>query len=256
MTLLLSEGSKAISWNCFNLRPTFSTAIIVYLCGQMITMRSPKITRLLATLLLCGVTAVSIHAQAPKGFTSLTSTAALQSTLAATAKSTQTIASDFSQVKHMKMMNDKVSSKGKFYFKKEDKIRIEYTSPFQYLLVMNGGRIMVKDENNKSNKINTRNSQTMQSVNKVMMDCMRGTVFGNKDFSVKAFETKSQYLLQLNPVNSAMKGLFARIDVYIDKTDNSISKLVMNENGGDFTDMSFNNKKINSGLADALFAIR
>jgi outer membrane lipoprotein-sorting protein len=152
-------------------------------------------------------------------------------------------------------MNDKVNSKGKFYFKKEDKIRIEYTSPFQYLLVMNGGQIMVRDEN-KTNKINTRNSKTMQSVNRVMMDCMRGTVFGNKDFTVKAFETKSQYLLQLTPANSNMKGLFARIDVYIEKSDNSVSKLVMNENGGDYTDMNFTNKKINTNLADALFSTR
>lgn len=191
----------------------------------------------------------------PAGFKALANTATLQSALSAAAKSTQTIASDFSQVKHMKMMNDKVSSKGKFYFKKEDKIRIEYLSPFQYLLVMNGGQIMVKD-GQKSNKINTRNSKTMQSVNKVMMDCMRGTVFGNKDFDVKAFESKGQYLLQLSPVNSAMKGLFAHIEVYLDKADYSVGKLVMSEQGGDFTDMSFSNKKINITLNDALFSVR
>ncbi len=217
-------------------------------------MFSSRITRFLF-IVLCSATAAIGHAQVPKGFTALTNTTALQSVLAVTAKNTQTIASDFNQVKHMKMMNDKVNSKGKFYFKKEDKIRIEYTSPFQYLLIMNGSRIMVKDENNKSNKISTRNSQTMQSVNKIMMDCMRGTVFNNKDFAVKAFETKGQYLLQLSPVNSAMKGLFAQIEVYIDKIDNSISKLVMNENGGDHTDMNFSNKKINTSLADALFSI-
>jgi outer membrane lipoprotein-sorting protein len=199
--------------------------------------------------------ATNVVAQVPQGYTAISNTAYLQTTLAATAKKTQTIASDFTQVKHMKMMNDKVNSKGKFYFKKEDKIRIEYLSPFQYLLVMNGGQIMVKDEN-KTNKINTRNSKTMQSVNRVMMDCMRGTVFGNKDFSVKAYETKGQYLLQLTPANSNMKGLFARIDVYIEKNDNSVSKLVMNENGGDYTDMNFTNKKINTSLADALFSIR
>lgn len=200
-------------------------------------------------------TAIEAIAQAPKGYTVINNTTSLQTALAATAKKTQTIASDFTQVKHMKMMNDKVNSKGKFYFKKEDKIRIEYTSPFQYLLVMNGGQIMVRDEN-KTNKISTRNSKTMQSVNRVMMDCMRGTVFGNKDFSVKAFETKSQYLLQLTPANSSMKSLFARIDVYIEKSDNNVSKLVMNENGGDYTDMNFTNKKINTNLADALFSTR
>ncbi|WP_162902820.1 outer membrane lipoprotein carrier protein LolA [Taibaiella koreensis] len=211
--------------------------------------------KLLFTIILCLSTLLYAQAQTPAGFKVLSNTAALQTSLAATARSTQTIASDFNQVKHMKMMNDKVSSKGKFYFKKEDKIRIEYVSPFQYLLVMNGGQIMVRDEQ-KSNKINTRNSKTMQSVNKVMMDCMRGTVFGNKDFDVKAFDSKGQYLLQLIPVNSAMKGLFARIEVYLDKADNSVGKLVMSEQGGDYTEMSFSNKKINTSLSDALFSVR
>lgn len=210
---------------------------------------------LILTLLLLTTSTLDVAAQAPKGYTAITNTASLQNILAVSARNTQTIASDFSQVKHMKMMNDKVNSRGKFYFKKEDKIRIEYTSPFQYLLIMNGGQIMVRDEN-KTNKINTRNSKTMQSVNKVMMDCMRGTVFGNKDFQVKAFEMKNLYLLQLTPVNSSMKSLFARIDVYIEKSDNSVSKLVMNENGGDYTDMNFTNKKINTSLADALFSTR
>jgi outer membrane lipoprotein-sorting protein len=211
--------------------------------------------RLFFIVILSVFVQVKAVAQVPQGYTAVSNTISLQTTLAATAKKTQTISSDFTQVKHMKMMNDKVNSKGKFYFKKEDKIRIEYTSPFQYLLVMNGGQIMVRDEN-KTNKINTRNSKTMQSVNRVMMDCMRGTVFSNKDFNVKAFEAKGQYLLQLIPANSNMKGLFARIDVYIEKGDNSVSKLVMNENGGDYTDMNFTNKKINTSLADALFSIR
>lgn len=214
-----------------------------------------RIIRFLLISTLCLAIAGRMQAQVPKGFNALTATAELQAGLAKATAGTQTITSDFSQVKHMKMMDDKVSSKGKFYFKKEDRIRIEYTSPFRYLLVMNGGQIVVKDEN-KSNKINTRNSKTMQSVNKVMMDCMRGTVFGNKDFSVKSYAGTGQYLLELIPLNPAMKGLFARIHVFIGKSDFSVVKLVMTENGGDYTDMNFTNKKINTPLADALFSVR
>ncbi|PSK88034.1 LolA family protein [Taibaiella chishuiensis] len=211
--------------------------------------------KILFFAILCLAGVPGAQAQAPKGFTPLANATELQDGLAKATKATQTIASDFSQVKHMKMMDDKVNSKGRFFFKKEDRIRIEYTSPFQYLLVMNGGQIMVKDEN-KSNKINTRNSKTMQSANRVMMDCMRGTVFGNKDFTVKSYSGGNQYLLELVPVNAAMKGLFARIHVYIAKNDFSVTKLVMTENGGDYTDMTFTNKKINTTLADALFSVR
>ncbi len=207
---------------------------------------------MLVIFLLAGTR--NVHAQ-KTGFSAMSNTAALQQALAKNAQVTQTISSDFNQVKNMKMLNDKVSSKGKFYYKQSDKVRIEYTSPFSYLLVMNSGMIAVK-ENGKVSKINTRNSLTMQSVNKIMMDCMRGTVFGNKDFSVNAYASSGQYLLTLTPQSSAVKGLFKNIDVYINKSDNQVTKLVMTENGGDNTVMTFSNRKLNSNLADALFSVR
>jgi outer membrane lipoprotein-sorting protein len=202
--------------------------------------------------LVCSQLAI---AQVPQGFKAMLAMQQLQQTLAKNAQQTQTISSSFKQTKHMKMMNEKMQSKGLFYYKQTDKIRIEYTHPFTYLLVMNAGQIMVKDEN-KSNKINTKNSKTMQSVNKVMMDCMRGTVFANKDFSVKAFDSKSQYLMQLTPVNASMKNLFSRVDVYIDKANNGVTKLLMTETGGDYTEMNFSNIVFNSNLSDALFSVR
>ncbi len=211
----------------------------------------------LRTICLLGYLCIALYAsgQVPKGFSEMKNTAQLQSSLSNSAAHTQTITSDFTQVKHMKMLNDKVISKGKFHFKQQDKIRIEYTAPFQYLLIMNGGQIMVKD-GEKTNKINTKNSKTMQSVNKVMMDCMKGTVLGNKDFNVRAYESKDQFLLSLIPITPAMKDLFSRIDVFVARSDNSVTKLVMTEKGGDFTDMNFVNKKINIVLADALFSVR
>lgn len=207
---------------------------------------------LMLVLLLSG----SMMARAQKaGFSAMANTGTLQQALAKNAQVTQSISSDFNQVKNMKMLNDKVSSKGKFYYKQSDKVRIEYTSPFSYLLVMNGGMIAVK-ENGKVSKINTRNSLTMQSVNKIMMDCMRGTVFNNKDFSVKAYASSAQYLLTMTPVSSAVKGMFKNIDVYINKSDNQVVKLIMTENGGDNTEMTFTNRKLNANLADALFSVR
>jgi outer membrane lipoprotein-sorting protein len=146
----------------------------------------------------------------PAGFAPLNNTQALQKALSKNAEQTRSISSDFIQTKNMKMLQDKVVSKGKFYFKQADKIRIEYNSPFSYLLIMNGGNITVKD-GNKTNKINTRSSKIMQSINRVMLDCMRGTVFHNPGFSVSAFESAREYLLVLQPKDAAMKKMFSGI---------------------------------------------
>lgn len=214
----------------------------------MIHSHSIKALFLSLTLLLPGIYAVAQQ----KGFTTVQNISTLQNNLVKNNNATHTINSDFTQVKHMKMLNDNVNSKGKFYYKKQNKIRIEYTSPFKYLLIMNGSGIIIKDEN-KTSRISTRSSKSLQSANKVMMECMTGSVFSNKDFSVKCYESPNQYLLQLTPVAASMRSLFARIDIYLEKSDYSVAKLVMNEQGGDYTQMVFTNRKKNISLNDALF---
>ena len=191
----------------------------------------------------------------PKGFKPVGNVPAFQQTLAKSTGAIQSIQSDFAQVKHLSLLSDKISSKGKFYYHKEDKVRIEYLTPFQYLLVMNGGQIMVKDEQ-KTSKINTKNSKTMQSVNRIMIDCMRGTVFANTDFKVSAYESGSDYLLSLVPANDAMKKMFKSIDVYLTKGSFDVNRLTMTELGGDFTDMNFTKTQHNIALNDALFKVR
>ncbi|MFC2102613.1 outer membrane lipoprotein carrier protein LolA, partial [Bacteroidota bacterium] len=48
-------------------------------------------------------------------------------------KKTVTISSDFTQEKEMSILNDKITSTGKFYFKKDRLLRWEYEHPFSYV---------------------------------------------------------------------------------------------------------------------------
>lgn len=209
--------------------------------------------RNLFTAILCTIS-VGVIAQ-PKGYISLKNVSAFQQAMSLNSTKVQTIASDFTQVKNMALLEEKIKSKGKFYYKREDKVRIEYTSPYSYLLVMNAGQVMVKDEQ-KTSKINTKNSKTMQSVNRIMIDCMRGTVFQNPDFKVTAYESSTGYLLNMVPVTDAMKKMFKQIDVYMDKKTMDVDRLTMTELGGDYTDMDFTNTKHNTALDEAIFKVK
>jgi outer membrane lipoprotein-sorting protein len=200
------------------------------------------------------VAACSAIAQ-PKGFKAIPNIPVFQQALTKNTAALQTIQSTFVQVKHLSLLADKITSKGKFYYRKEDKVRIEYITPFQYLLIMNAGQIMVKDEQ-KTSKINTRNSKTMQSVNRIMIDCMRGSVFTNTDFKVTAWENSSNYLLSMVPANEAMKKMFKQIDVYLARNTYDVDRLTMTEHNGDYTDMDFTRTQRNIALNDALFKIR
>lgn len=199
---------------------------------------------------------ISLSAAAqPAGFKKLEDVSSFKTSLAKANANLQDISSDFKQVKNLSLLAEKIQSKGKFYFMKEDKVRIQYTEPYTYLMVMNGTRMLVKDEQ-KTNKINTGNSKMMQSVNRVMVDCMRGTVMSNPDFKVSAYHNGKQYLLSMIPASPEMKKMFEQVDVYMNKTGFDVEKLVLTEKGGDYTSMDFYNTKHNSSLNEVLFKVK
>lgn len=164
----------------------------------------------------------------------------------------ESVESDFMQVKNLSMLKEKMNSKGKFFYKKINKVRIEYTSPYEYLMVINNNNMMIKD-NQKTSNYNSKNNKMMQSINNIMLDCMRGTVYDNKEFSTDAFENNNEYLLTMKPVSSVMKKMFSMIEVYLAKNDFHVTRLNMIENGGDNTMMNFTNSLLNKNISDAYF---
>jgi len=209
--------------------------------------------RLWVALLLLPA-AITAAAQ-PKGYQALKNTEAFRQALAKTNAARETIASDFTQTKHLSLLEDKIRSRGKFFFRKEDKVRIEYTAPYTYLLIMNSGQVLVRD-GEKTSRISTRSSKVLQSVNRIVIDCMRGSVFRNPDFTVTVYENSAEYLLVLSPAAEAMKQLFRQIEVHMDKQRLDVTRLTMTETGGDLTDMDFTNTRHNVALNEALFKIR
>ncbi|MET0299185.1 MAG: outer membrane lipoprotein carrier protein LolA [Flavitalea sp.] len=200
------------------------------------------------------MTVCSLFAQ-PAGYKAIADNAAFKARFSAEAKKLGSIQSDFVQEKNLAMLSEKISSNGKFWFKKDNLVRMEYTSPFKYLMIINKNNVYIKDDQ-KENKISARSNKLFQQINRIIVDCVQGSALDNKDFTVKNFEGKDGYLVMLTPVTKSMKDLFAGINVVVDKKDFSILRMEMVEAGGDNTVIRFTNKQINIPVADALFAIK
>ncbi len=193
-------------------------------------------------------------AQAPlKGYEMVLESSQIREKFSAASNSINSFKADMTQEKHLKMLQDKLTSKGLFYYQKENKIRIEYVTPFKYLMVINGAKIAIKDNNNKMTKIDAGNNAIFKQINSLMIDCIKGSFLANKDFSIALFQNKEYYLFQLTPVKKGLKDFFSTIQIFVFKSDYSIQKLVLKENGGDFTIIHFSNKNINLALPASLF---
>jgi outer membrane lipoprotein-sorting protein len=208
-------------------------------------------TILVISILLSGIAAIA----QPAGYTPVADLAKFKEQFAIIAGKTGTIKSDFVQEKNLSMLSEKIVSKGKFWFKRENMLRMEYNTPFQYLMILNNGNMYIKD-GQKENKVSTKSSKLFNQINKIIIDCVQGSFFNNPDFITKAYENKNTYLIELSPASKTLKEFFKTIDVIIDKSSYEATTIEMDENSGDNTVIRFTNREINANIPDAIFAIK
>jgi len=162
------------------------------------------------------------------------------------------IASDFTQEKILVALTEKITSQGKFWYKRSNKVRIEYQKPFSYLMVINADKMSVKDDQKESH-VNVKSNKLFQQINRIMIDCVQGTIFESADFTSRAFENDKRYLLEMTPVSKTLKSFFQTIVLVVDKRDYAVVSIEMNEPGGDKTTMTFDNKVLNGNVPEQLF---
>lgn len=169
--------------------------------------------------------------------------------------STQTLQSDFEQEKHLSFMQEPIITKGNFYYKKDKKLRWEYIEPFEYIVIMNGPNLIINDEGHK-NEIDLKSNKTYQEINEVISKSMKGEIQSNNDqFDTVLRENNEMYLLELTPKTKKIKEYMTQIQVYFDKKDWLLSKVILKEQGGDWTKINFSNKKVNHTIGEYLFQL-
>lgn len=205
--------------------------------------------------MMMAVCCMALQVAAQTGFKPVANLDQFKKEFTAAAQQTQSVKSDFVQEKYLSMLSDKITSKGKFWFKKENRVRMEYASPTFYLMIINGKNVRIKDARSDKN-ISTGGNKLFEQISRITADCVQGNVLNNKDFTAKVQENAQQYLLQLAPVAKGMKDFFSSIELLVDKKDLGVTKIVMYEASGDRTEMIFTKKERNAPIPDEMFALK
>ncbi len=197
--------------------------------------------------------AISFNGIAQTAFTKLKDPEAFKTKLGEMSKSTNTIESNFTQEKNLSILSKAIHSKGYFCYKKENKVRWEYTEPYSYLVIIQGTKLFVKDKNNKK-QYDTQSNKMFQELNNFLVGCINGDILNKtKDYQVEYQENNVQYYVKLVPNDKKMKDMINEIHIYFNKKDFSVDRLKMVEQGGDYTNIEFVNKKLNGTISDEKF---
>lgn len=161
----------------------------------------------------------------------------------------------FIQIKYLSLLSDKMVSEGKMYYKQPNKLRWEYTSPYQYLFIFNGTKVYV---GNKSRKdvIDTQSNKVFKEVARIMMSTVTGTALSNTaDFSIDVDNTNTSWKVTLVPKKKEMKKMFNKIELSFMKSNLMIEEINIYEKNNDRTNIKLKNISINGTVNESLFAI-
>ncbi|NMM47884.1 LolA family protein [Marinigracilibium pacificum] len=167
--------------------------------------------------------------------------------------SIKSIHADFTQMKHMQILAEPLKSSGIIRYKAENKVKWSYTSPYKYEIILNGKDIIINDDGNV-NAFSVGSSEMFSEMNDLIVNSVQGDVLDEKRFKISCFENKSYYKVELVPIDKKKIGaFFTKVVVYFEKADYSVSSVEMYEQGGDHTDIKFENKNFNQSISDAIF---
>ena len=167
-----------------------------------------------------------------------------------------TLECDFVQEKNLSVVAEQVISKGKFYFKKENHLRWEYTEPFSYIIIIRNDEIYIKDESKESN-FDSKSNKMFGQINRIIVGSIRGTILSDeKNFRVVFSEGNDLNRVQLYPKTAQLKNFFKLICIYFDRVDYTVTRFEMLESSGDNTRILFSNKKQNLPVPDEKFLFK
>jgi outer membrane lipoprotein-sorting protein len=204
-------------------------------------------------LFILGFIMLSFTVSSPKeDFTRVKDEQKLKDKIIEKAKNTHSIRSDFRQEKHLTMFEEVMKSKGEFLFKEPNKVRWEYVEPISYIIVLDGKKVSIKDDE-KVKSYDMDSNPIFKEINRLLVHSLNGEILSSKDFRIEYYESKNRYMARLFPNSEEMKQLIENIEIFFAKIDFGVVGLRINEFSKDFTIIKFQNRILNEDIENASF---
>lgn len=175
--------------------------------------------------------------------------------VAAAAQAMTSLQCDFMQTKQLKMLNDKMVSEGRMYYSQKDKLRLEYVKPYQYIFIMNGDRVLLKNKE-RSDVIDVRQNKIFREIARIMMSSVVGDCLSDdRTFKTSISTAGNQWVATLLPQRKDMKQMFQKIILHFDQRQATVSRVELVEKNGDQTTIDLKNIRKNETIAPRTFAV-
>ena len=162
---------------------------------------------------------------------------------------------DFTQTKTMKLLSKEMQSKGVMYFKKPDKLRWQYTSPYDYTFILNGDKVQIKSTKSTQN-IDVQGNKIFRQITSIILNSITGgSLRSSADFNVELYKQGDTYFAKLYPKKKELKQMYQYLEIWFDPALTQVSSVRMVEKTGDVTLVKLLNTKFGMKIDEKMFAV-
>ena len=162
---------------------------------------------------------------------------------------------DFIQTKQLKMLNDKMVSKGRMYYQQGNKLRWEYESPYKYVFILNDSKVVLKN-NGRNDVIDVNQNKMFREIVRIMMNTVVGKCLTDeKDFKVGIETSATEYAATLIPLRKDLKQMFSKIALHFNRQKKMITQVELSEKNGDITVIELKNVQTNVSISTTMFSV-
>ena len=195
---------------------------------------------------------VSVHLS----LTAQQSEAQIRQAITQAASAMKTMQCDFIQTKHLRMLNDKMTSKGRMYYQQTNRLRWEYTSPYSYTFILNDDKVLLKNKQ-RNDVIDVNKNKLFREIARIMMNSVVGTsLTDDKSFKSTIATNGNEWIASLLPQRKDLKQLFQKIILHFSKKNAMVKQVELIEKNGDRTVIELNNIRTNEKISADMFTNR
>lgn len=176
--------------------------------------------------------------------------------ISASAQQMKSFECNFVQTKTLKLLGDKMTSKGRLCYRQPDKLRWEYTSPYSYTFIINGGKVQI-NKGGRNDVIDADKNKVFKEVARIMLNSVVGkSLTDSREFAATVQSTADIHVVTLLPQKKDMKHMFSKIVLRYDRRQKMVVGVEMHERKGDSTVIDMTNVVKDKTIADSVFTVK
>ena len=162
----------------------------------------------------------------------------------------RTIFTRFVQERHLSLFSEPLRSEGFLCFQKPGHIRWETTMPYKSILVSDGsGVAQFEWTDDQWKKLDLGLGDALQNVVSQIAGVMDGRFASDqRSYTATVTNAADAIVITLVPKNESMRKMMAAIEVHLAADLKGTRRVVLRENGGDYTDIRFSEQVVNQEL--------